>query len=142
MAKVERTVTINAPVEKVFSYIADPTKELEFIQGMTDIRKVKGLGEGMTYEWTYKMLGISQKGSSEVTEYKSNERYVSKSSGGIVSTWTYTFTSEAGGTKMFLCVEFSVPMPILGKFAEHVVLKQTERETDLAMATLKDRIEG
>jgi len=142
MAKVQRTITINAPVEKVFAYIADPTNELEFIPGITDIRNVKGEGVGRTYNWTYKMMGISRSGKSETIEYKLNERYVSKSSGGIVSTWTWTFMPEAGGTQMNLGVDFTIPVPVIGKFAERLVTRQTEREADLAMATLKDRLEG
>ena len=142
MAKVQRTITINAPVEKVFAYITDPTNELEYIPSITDIRNVKGEGVGMTYNWTYKMMGISRSGKSEAIEYKPNERYVSKSSGGIVSTWTWTFMPEAGGTQMNLGVDFTIPVPVLGKFAERLVLGQTEREADLAMATLKDRLEG
>ena len=142
MARVERSITINAPVEKVFAYIADPTNELESIPSITDIRNVKGEGVGQTYEWTYKMIGIALRGKSEVVEYKPNERYVSKSGGGIVSTWTYSFKAETGGTHMNLVVDYTIPIPVLGKFAERLVLRQTEREADLSMATLKDRLEG
>ncbi len=142
MARVERSITINAPVEKVFAYITDPTNELESIPSITDIRNVKGEGVGQTYEWTYKMLGIPLRGKSEVVEYKPNEHYVEKSSGGIVSTWTYSFKAETGGTQMNLVVDYTIPIPVLGKFAERLVLRQTEREADLSMATLKDRLEG
>ena len=141
MAKVERTITINAPVEKVFAYITDPTNELEFVPSITDIRNIQGEGVGKTYDWTYKMLGIPLSGKSETIEYKPNERYVSKSSGGVVSTWTWMFKSEAGGTQVNLVIEYTVPVPVLGKFAERLALRQTEREADLAMATLKDRLQ-
>ncbi len=142
MAKVERTITINAPVEKVCKYLSEPTYALEYVPSMTDIRNIKGEGVGRTYDWTYKMLGISFSGKTEVVEYTSNERYVTKSGGGIVSTWTYSFKAEAGGTQMNLVVDFTIPIPVLGKFAERLVRRQTEREADLAMATLKDRLEG
>ncbi len=142
MARVERSITINAPVEKVFAYITDPTNELESIPSITDIRNVKGEGVGRTYEWTYKMLGIPLSGKSEVVEYKPNEHYVEKSSGGIVSTWTYSFKAETGGTQMNLVVDYTIPVPVLGKFAERLVLRKTEQEADVSMATLKDRLEG
>ena len=142
MAKVERTITINAPVEKVTAYLDDPTNALEYVPSMTDIRNIKGKGVGTTYDWTYKMLGISFSGKTEVVEYKPNERYVTKSSGGIVSTWTYSFKAENGATQMTLVVDFAIPIPVLGRFAERLVLRQTEREADLGMATLKDRLEG
>ncbi len=142
MAKIERTITINAPVEKVFAYITDSSNEREFVPSITDIRNIQGEGVGKTYDWTYKMLGIPLSGKSETVEYKLNERYVSKSSGGVVSTWTWMFRSEAGGTQMNLVIEYMIPVPVLGKFAERLVLRQTEREADLAMTTLKDKLQG
>ena len=142
MAKVERTITINAPVEKVFAYVTDSSNEREFVPSITDIRNIQGEGVGKTYDWTYKMLGIPLHGKSETVEYKPNERYVSKSSGGVVSTWTWIFRSETGGTQMNVVIEYTIPVPVLGKFAERLVLRQTEREADLAMATIKDRLQS
>ena len=142
MAKVERSITIKAPIEKVFSYISNPKNELEFIPSITDIRDITGQGVGQRYGWTYKMMGISFKGEDEVMEYTPNERYVHRSSGGIVSTWTYSFKAEGGGTRLDLEVEYTIPVPVLGKFAERLVLRQSEREADYAMASLKDRLEG
>ena len=141
MPKVERTITINAPIDKVFAYIANPTNEPEFVSSMTDIRNVKGEGVGQTYEWTFKMLGIPVSGKSELTEYKPNERYVTKSSGGIVSTWTYTFKSEAGGTQVNLVIDYTIPVPVLGKFGERLAQRGIEREADYGVATLKDLLE-
>lgn len=142
LAKVERNTTINAPVEKVFSYIADPNNQLEWLPGTTEVRDIAGQGVGQKFGFTYKMMGISFKGESEAIEVIPNERIVEKSSGGIVSTWTWAFKSEAGGTNINLIVEFDIPVPVLGKFAERMVLKQTEREADHATANLKDILEG
>lgn len=142
MAKVERSININAPVEKVFSYVTDPRNELEYVPGITDIRDITGQGVGQRFHWTYKMLGIPLKGEDEVTEYVPNQRYVHKSTGGIVSTWTWTFQPEAGGTWLSLVVEYTIPVPVLGKVGERLVLRQNEREADLAVASLKDRLEG
>ena len=48
------------------------------------------------------MMGISLKGESEVIEYVSNERYVTKSTGNIISTWTWTVKPEGDGTQLEL----------------------------------------
>ena len=141
MAKLERTIKINAPVEKVFAYITNPTNELEFVPSIADIQNIQGEGESTTYDWKYKMMGITRSGKSKVVEYKPNERYITKSSGGIVSTWTYSFKAETGGTQMNLVIEYTIPVPVLGKFAERLVLRQTEREADLAMTIIQDRLQ-
>ena len=142
MATVGRSITINAPVEKVFAYIADPRNELETVPSITDIRDIIGQGVGQRYSWTYKMMGISLKGESEVIEYVPNERYVTRSTGGIISTWTWTVKPEGDGTQLNLVVEYTIPVPVLGKVGERLVSRQNQREADLAMATLKDRLEG
>ncbi len=141
MAKVTRSVVLNTPVEKVFSYIRNPVNEMEFIPSITDIRDVQGQGVGDKYGWTYKMMGVSMKGESEIIESKANELYVSKSSGGIVSTWTWTFEPEGDGTRLGITVDYTIPVPVLGKVGERLVLRQTEREADYAMANLKDILE-
>ena len=115
MARVEGSIIINAPVEKVFAYLDDPANGLDFIPGITDIRDVTGLGVGQKWGWTYKMMGLSLKGEAEVTEYIRDKRCVVKTTGGILSTWTLTFKVKAGGTSMRLAVEYTIPVPVLGK---------------------------
>lgn len=141
MAKVERSIIINAPVEKVFSYISDPNSELESMPSITDIRDITGQGVGQRWGWSYKMAGVSLKGESEVMEHIPNQRLVHKSTGGIVSIWTYTFNPEDSGTRLTVVVEYTIPVPVLGKVGERLVLKRTEREADLAMTNIKERLE-
>lgn len=142
MAKVQRSVTINAPVEKVFSYITNPSNDPEWQAGAIEVREVTGQGVGQRYGWTYKIMGISFKGESEVIEYVPNQHYSHKSTGGIVSSWTFSFKAEGGGTRLDFTVEFTVPVPVLGKFAERMVIRQTEREADHATASLKEILES
>jgi len=86
------------------------------------------------------MAGLSFKGESEVIEHIPNQRRVFKSTGGILSTWTWTFKPEAGGTWLNLVIEYTIPVPVLGKLGERVVLRQNEREADQAMANIKAKM--
>ncbi len=142
MAKVERSIIINAPVDKVFSYITDPANEMEWLPSITDIRDITGQGVGKRYGFTYKMFGLPLKGQSEVLEYTPNQRYVIKSMGGIVSNWTWTFSPEDGGTRVDVLVTYTIPVPVLGKVGERLALGQVEREADYSVANIKARLEG
>jgi uncharacterized membrane protein len=142
MAKIEQSITINAPVEKVFSYVGDPMNQLEWLPSMTDVRDITGEGVGQKFGWTYKMMGISFKGETEVVESVANQRRVIKSTGSIQSTWTWTFKSENGKTVVNLEVEYTIPVPVLGKVAEQLVLRQNEREAALSMTNIKERLES
>ncbi len=142
MAKIEKSITINAPVDKVFAYIEDPMSNPEWLPSLMEVKDVVGQGAGTHFRWTYKMVGLRLEGESTTTEYIPNRRIVTESKGGAVSTWTWTFEPHDGGTKATLVVDYTVPVPVLGKLAEALVLKQNEREADLAMTNIKARLEG
>jgi hypothetical protein len=71
-----------------------------------------------------------------------NERVVSETKGGIESRVGWIFESEAGGTRTTFEVEYTVPIPLLGKLAEALIVRQNENEADVILANLKDRMEA
>ena len=142
MAKVERSITINAPVEKVCGYIK-PENLPEFWPRLVEVKDVQPLPNGgFSNKWVYKMAGMRFEGSSEDVEIVPNERLVTKTKGGIESTQTWMFIPEAGGTKVTFGVEYNIPIPVLGKLAEAIVVKMNEHEAELLLANLKARIEA
>jgi len=143
MAIVKKSITINAPTEKVFEYIIEPTNLLEIWPSMIEAKNIKELPNGgYSYDFVYKMAGIRLTGSSEDTEVVPNERIVSISTGGIESTITWTYEPEGGGTKLTTLVEYKIPVPLLGKIAEAFIIKMNENESDTIMANLKARMEA
>ena len=142
MAKVERTVTINAPIKKVFDYMADPRNLPEIWPSMVEIKDVQPApAGGYNFGWTYKMAGMRFEGASETTEYITNQRNVTVSTKGIQSRFTWIYVPEAEGTKLTVQVEYTVPVPLLGKLAEAFIVKQNEHESDVMLANLKARME-
>ena len=143
MAKHETSVQINAPVERVFAFMNDPANLPEIWPSYVEVKDVTRLPNGGTsFRYVYKMAGIRLEGTSEDIECVPNERTVNKSKGGIEATQVYTFKPEAGGTKFTWAVEYTVPVPLLGRLAEAIVLKMNEREMNLVMANLKARMEA
>jgi uncharacterized membrane protein len=143
MAKVERTITINAPVERVFGYMTEPTTLPEIWPSMVEVKDVKRTPEhiGTTFQWAYKMAGMRFEGSSTVIEYVANQREVTKSERGISSTFVWTYQPEDGGTRLTVEVEYTIPVPLLGKLAEAFIAKQNEHEAEVMLANLKARME-
>jgi uncharacterized membrane protein len=107
-----------------------------------EIKDVSGSGVGQHFNWKYKMVGILLEGASTITEHIPNKRIVTQSKGGATSTWTLNFETQNGGTMLELTIEYTIPVPVLGKLAEKIVLKRNEREADLAMANVKEKMEG
>ena len=88
------------------------------------------------------MAGVLFEGETTATEYIPNERIVTQSKGGVTSTFAFNFEAHDGGTMLILVIEYIIPVPVIGKLAEKIVLKRNEREADLAMANIKEKMEG
>jgi len=144
MAVVENSIEINAPVEKVFGYLENSESNVEWLPGMMEVKEVESTENhvGTHFRWTYKMAGLRFQGETTVVEHLANRKIVTQTKGGIHSTWTFTFEKENGGTKLSIKVDYTVPVPVLGKLAEAIVLKQNEREAALALTSIKERMEA
>jgi len=142
MPRINNSTHINAPVEKVFAYVTDPMNTPEWMVSMSEVTDVTGSGVGQHAHWKYKMIGIPLHGESTITEQVPNERAVTKSKGGITSTFTWTFAPDEGGTKLDLEIDYSIPVPVLGKLAEKLVLKRNEREMGMNAQNIKERLES
>jgi uncharacterized membrane protein len=143
MAKVEKTVTIHAPVEKIFGYIAKPTDLPEIWPSMVEVKDVKELPNGgHHFHWVYKMAGMRFEGDSDDVEYIANQRVVGQTKGGIEGTVTWNLQPKNGETQVTLDADYHVPIPLLGKLAEAFIVKQNEHEAEVILQNLKDRMES
>jgi uncharacterized membrane protein len=142
MAKLQKTTTIKAPVEKVFAFMDDPNHMPEIWPSMVEVKDVKPNPKGGNdFSWVYKMAGMKVDGASEVAEHVTNRRTIIQSTKGIESKFTWTYETVEGGTKLNMEVEYTVPVPLLGKLAEAIIVKQNEHEADTLLDNLKNRME-
>ena len=143
MAKAEKSITINAPVEKVFAFIDEHANIPQIWPSLVEVTDIKSLPNGgYSDRFVYKMAGIRLEGTSEAIEYVANQRTVTENKGGIEGTVTWTYETEDGGTKVTFEVEYTVPVPVLGKLAESLIVKLNEREAETLLANVKDRMEA
>jgi uncharacterized membrane protein len=142
MPKIEKSITINAKVDKVFNYVTEPMNQVDWVTSLVEISDVTGSGVGQNWRWKYKMVGVGLEGESTCIEHVPNERRVTQTKGGVTSTWIFNFEPDEGRTKLKLDLEYTIPVPVVGKLAEKLVLKRNNREADLALANIKDTMEG
>ena len=140
MTSIKSSITINAPVDKVFDY-TKPENLPEIWPSLVEVSNIKELpGGGYTWDWKYKMAGMKFDGSSEHVEYVENERTVAKSTG-IDSTITWSYEAVEGGTRMTAETDYTIPGSLLGKLAEPFVVKMNENESETILANIKARLE-
>lgn len=143
MAKIEKTIFINAPVERVFAFMAKPENLPEIWPSLQEVRNVQPLPNGgYSYDWTYKMAGMRIEGRAEWTEFVQNQRIVDTNEGGIPSTFIWTYEAESGGTRVSVSVDYTIPGAVLGRLAEPIIHKMNEQEAQIVLANLKARMEG
>jgi uncharacterized protein YndB with AHSA1/START domain len=143
MAKIVKTITIEAPAEKVFGYVEEPANVPEYWPSVIAIKDVESLPNGgFKYRWIYKMAGVRFEGGTETTEFVVNERTVSENSGGVSGTVTWTYESEAGQTHVTFEAEYNVHIPLLRKLAESFLVKVNEQEAETILANVKAKMEA
>ena len=143
MAKLSRKTTIHARANDVFDFLEDKTHIPEFWPSMLEVSDIRDLPNGgKHYHWAYKMAGLRFEGDSDEIEVIPNKKLVSKNEKGIESTITWLMEGHGDDTDVTFEVEYRVPVPVLGKLAEKVVVKLNENEADTMIANLKTQIEA
>ncbi|MFC1962936.1 SRPBCC family protein [Chloroflexota bacterium] len=140
MAIIGEAVTINAPVQKIFDYVSIPNNLPEFWPGLVAVTNVQSLPEGgYKARYVYKMAGMSFKGTGEYKEIVPNQSLVIVTQGGIKSNQTWTFRSQANRTRVAIIINYTIPIPLLGKLVESMVEEMNEHELTVMLANLKTR---
>lgn len=142
MATFKNSIVVHAAPAEVFAYVDDPMNLVDWLPGMFEVTGVLGSGAGGQQEWTYKMAGILLHGDATVVEHVPGESAVHQTIGMISSTFAYSVEPHEDGALLTLEVEYEVPVPVLGKLAERLILKRNAREFDVALTNVKETLEG
>ncbi|MGB5813201.1 MAG: SRPBCC family protein, partial [Polyangiales bacterium] len=136
------SVLIRASPDAVFAYVDDPRELPTWLPSMVEVRNVVGNGLGQQYEYTYKMAGLLLRGQNVVIEHVPNERGLHQVIGMISALWDYSVEPHAEGTVLNIEVEYTVPIPVLGRLAERLAIKQNAASFELALVNVKDVMEA
>jgi uncharacterized membrane protein len=141
---IEKSIVIDAPLERVFAYYSEPENLPEVWPSMLEVSDVQRAEDGhaTTFRWVYKMAGMRFTGSSVVAAYEKNRRFVTETKGGIESTFETTFEDQGDKTLVREHVHYRVPVPLLGRVAERFLAKSNEHEIETSHKNLKARMEA
>ena len=142
MPRIKKRITINAPVEKVFEYISNPENTLEWWPNVSEIQDVTGHGELQSWTFDYKMMGLHFTSKAKVTRSRINYERRVESKGGMESNWRWEFKPVNGGTELRWVIDYTIPIPVLGKVSELFMFRRNRRVARFAMANIKERMEA
>ena len=138
MAEINKEITIDASIDKIFAYVNKPTNLPEIWPSLIQITDEKLLPNGgYSFGWSYKMSGVILKGTGECTDITSNQWLIVKTKGAIESTITFTFRLKEKQTRVTFTIEYGTPLPILNRLGSKIVEKMNEQEADLILANLR-----
>ncbi len=143
MNKVSSSITINAPIQKVFEYTASPENGPSFIPNLNENSNISVTPTqvGQKWNWRFNMVGVDFIGSAEVTKVDTLHVWELSTTGGVASTWKYAFEEKDGGTMVNLSVEYDMPQGVVGKVTANAIEKINQKNTDEALQHLKTILE-
>lgn len=141
MKNVTRSVTIEAPVEKVFTFLANPAHWMLAVPD-TDVTESKLTPEGVgtTARWRARFLGVPASVVQEYVEFVPHQRIVSKASSGYVL--TFTTTGEDDRTRLTVEVDWSAHVPLVEAPLQAVALKFVGDTPDQIVGNVKAALES
>ena len=130
MPKVETSVTINAPIEKVFHAIIEPELAPQWSSGISEVTNIKGDPEekGSSFDMTYHVLGMKFTQHMVTSEIAKPRKVIYLMEGGFPGTFEFTIEPQGQVTKVDIRIDYSVPGGILGKIANQVLLERMNRK--------------
>jgi len=138
MARLEKSIEIKAPVEKVWELCADVEGYPRFMETAKEIRKT---GAG-TYHWTLELGGRTLRLDGETIEIVEKERLAWTSSGDFVSQGSWRLEPTAEGTKLTNVMDYELP-GLVGAIMDRIkVSKEMEKNMERNLNNMKALLEG
>jgi len=143
MKMITRELRIDAPVDRVFDFLADPHHLLEIWPNIVEVNNVKKSKDnnGFNFSWGYKMAGTQFEGKCETIEYVPYERFAIKTNKGLDSTVLWRFQPSGQQTQITFRFEYQIPSTLLKTIKEQIVVQENEHEVDAMLQNVKTRLE-
>ncbi|MBS3737148.1 SRPBCC family protein [Candidatus Bipolaricaulota bacterium] len=144
MAKIEKSIEIEAPVEEVWPVVHwdRVTEWMDFIKN-AEYTSEKHHEKGATAHVISEVAGQETEFDTEYTDYVENERKSWRTTGGDMTAFgEVSVEPTEEGTKVNLSMDYELPYSILGKIMDKLkVSKEMEKEYETALEKLKDMLE-
>ncbi len=144
MIKVNTSVLVSQPIEKVFDFVTTPENDAQWYIGVESRDHTPGepAGVGSTSQSEIRFLGVPVTVTWKVTEYEAPKKIAVQSIEGPVSVEAaYTFEAMGEGqTKV--SVSGGAEVSGLFNLAEPLVERMAQRQWEASFENLKDVLEG
>jgi hypothetical protein len=137
MMKMTKEMHVDAEPEEVLSILLDSSVNPPGMT-MAPVHEAPGR-EGSVYEWSFKIVGLPQKGIMIITEYVPGKRLSTRNLGAMESTSTITFEPEDRGTRATMNVESRLTFPLIGRFLDSFLKRGMLKNIEWTMRQVEMR---
>jgi len=144
MTRIEKSIEINAPVEKVFEFVADWENVSKYFMGISDFKPTteKTRGDGARFSFKAKILGVEQEMEEEVSNFVENEGWTMTSVTDFESKDHWAFEPLDDQTKVTYTLEYEL-LGTLQKVLDALLVKrQWETNIEKSLQNLKRLLEA
>jgi uncharacterized membrane protein len=144
MKKITRTIDVKASPQRIFEFLTQPENLPGVWPRLVSVSNIVSRGEGVNdFDWVYKMAHLPFKGRSTTEEARPGKMLRVRNAGGIESTFRWTFEGlDGAGTRITMEAEYAIPQTLIGKVAESIITKSSERDAETLLHNVKDVIES
>ena len=146
MTEMKQSITIDAPVNKVFGNASNYQKWPEFFEGLSNIKPITEIthDNGARFIYKVKMMGLKVTVGTEVgSQYKENEGWIGKSFKGLKHQIHWIFKESNGSTEFTYIQQYDLPFYFGGKLIDKKFIQpQWIRIINKSLQNLKRLTEG
>jgi uncharacterized membrane protein len=145
MPRLDNSIDIKAPIDKVFAYVSDVSTLPEWVKWtkQAEVTSLNEHGVGTT------IAGVMQVGPRKenieeiVTEYRENEVFTRRHTRGMEMTDRVALVRTADGSKVAWMVEYTPPMGGVGKLMDVLFMSTLFNQLmEDSLTNLRDRLES
>lgn len=143
MFEIEKSIVVDAPVEEVFAYVADPQHCPDYYMDVSELKNLRRLPNG-GYACTFMPVDMTV----ETAELVPNERIVLRGTAcglmdEVMITTTFDQFGGVGGKTLVSHHEkHAFRGGFIGTLSERPAARYFDRAAEMTMAALKSRIES
>jgi uncharacterized membrane protein len=137
---VQKTITLRAPIDRVFGFFANYENFPHF---MSNVHEVRAHNNGRSHWVVAGPMGIELTWDALLTEYVPNERIAWKSIGGaaVENAGVIQFQEDRGGTRVDIKLAYNPPAGAIGHVLARLFGADPKSEMDADLVRVKTMLE-
>ena len=143
MARIEESVEIKRPADKVFAYTTDAKSWAKWQSTIPEAEQTSQgpVGVGTTFKGTIRMMGLSMKWTAKATEYEPNRKFGKNITSGPMTIEQHnTYDPIEGGIKFTIVYDMKVGGFL--KLFSPMLVCPIRKELKKALSNLKGILEA